>query len=141
MSAHSTGQPGSAGVSPAKSVKSIGSLNTDGLGTPIEPLPPPSRGADTKAGKGKEKNKDTAPLLLSDEREEVEVQVPVLTQVGYEDEDAREWRRGLLQKVGGAPEVEVAAKPEAGATLRDVLEKERRARGIAGRTRRAARAL
>ena len=153
LSAHSAGER-SLQHSPAKS---LDSLHTDGLGTPIEVPSAPSRPATAKdqdvhdpaavrTGRGK------TPLLMSDDREadaegEAAARVPVLTQVGYEDRDAQVWRASLMRKVGGraVEESQDEEEEDVGSVAENRVRMMREdsgngVGGIAKRTRRAGRA-
>ena len=153
---------------PHSPAKSLDSLHTDGLGTPIEAPAAPSRPGTARDANDKasaaapagQREPPPPPLLLSDDREldadgdAVARAGPVLTQVGYEDRDAQLWRASLMRKVGGRASgaspggEEAEGQEETGEEYAGSVA-ENRARmmregsgegGIAKRTRRAGRA-
>lgn len=120
---------GSLGFSRASS---IDTLNTDGLGTPLE--------------SSTAKNEPT-PLAALRSYEEPETshnkaeQHLQLTQLGYEDPDVQEWRNRIVKKMGGMTESETGNSEGAGKRIKsigvviDVLKGG--TEGVAKRTRQA----
>lgn len=91
---------------------SVDTLNTDGLGTPLEPVHSAGISAKVEC-----KNSITASVLASyskemEEKEDEEAKQRLQsTQLGYEDPEAGAWRAKLMKKMGGkGKEVEVRVK-------------------------------
>lgn len=122
---------GSIGISRASSIDTI---NTDGLGTPLESSTPAT---------GNESD-SLAALLGYDEREESR-QNPddylQMTQLGYEDPNVQAWRERVVKKMGGATELGTGNSEGVGmrvksiGVVKDVVGKG--AQGVAKRTRQA----
>lgn len=122
---------GSIGISRASSVDTV---NTDGLGTPLE---------SSNAATGNEGD-SLAALLGYDERKESH-QSPddylQMTQLGYEDPNVQAWRDRVVKKMGGVTEVGTANPEGVGirvksiGVVKDVMRKG--AQGVAKRTRQA----
>ena len=126
----STRSNGSANFSRASSVDT---LNTDGLGTPIEPSISNARKASTE--------KITVLRNTEDQDTEEEAgQKLQMTQLGYEDPEVKVWREKVVKKIGGGKEV-VSSKMDGGGrvkgigTVTDVVG--RGAHGAGRRTRRS----
>lgn len=126
LSARSTG---SVSISRASSVDT---MNTDGLGTPLE----------TSTTHTRDEADDSFAVLhgVSEKesfRESIE-QPPQMTQLGYEDPDVRAWRERAIKKLGGAGQIELdtGKRVEGIGVVTDVVGG-RAARGIGRRTRQA----
>ena len=93
---------------------SVDTINTDGLGTPLEPSMQSARPSQAVSGKGYSKLKDTkdpfATLRAYAEEAEREENQPSMemqmTQLGYEDPDVKAWRARIVKKMGGGEEFE-----------------------------------
>lgn len=123
---------GSVGVSRASSIDTI---NTDGLGTPLE-----SSNAATAGNEGD----SLAALLGYDEREkshQSQDEYLQMTQLGYEDPNVQAWRDRVVKKMGGVTEVGtgnpegVGIRVKSIGVVKDVVGKG--AQGVAKRTRQA----
>ena len=76
---------------------SVDTMNTDGLGTPLEPPPPTTKSSNAKTESFKTAlydNHDLDPDRPSDEHLQ-------MTQLGYEDEDVAAWRERVALKMAG----------------------------------------
>lgn len=122
---------GSISISRASSIDTI---NTDGLGTPLESPNPAA---------GNESNSLTA-LLGFDEREENHQSADSylqMTQLGYEDPNVQAWRERVAKKMGGVVEMGtgntegVGMRVKSIGVVKDVVGKG--AQGVAKRTRQA----
>jgi DNA replication regulator DPB11 len=125
MSARSNG---SIGMSRASSVDT---MNTDGVGTPLE-----SSTANTR----EELDESFASLYSFGEQErfrETVEQPPQMTQLSYEDPDVRAWRERVVKKLGGVGQIEpdVGKRAEGIGVVTDVGG--RGAKGVGRRTRQA----
>lgn len=122
---------GSIGISRASSVDTI---NTEGLGTPLE-------SSDTVTGNESE---SLATLLGYDEREKSQ-QSPddylQMTQLGYEDPNVQVWRERVVKKMGGATEIGTGNTEGVGTRVKSIGVVEdamgKGAQGVAKRTRQA----
>lgn len=127
MSARSNG---SLNISRASSVDT---MNTDGLGTPLE-----SSTARTRDGADGDESFATLHGVAEKDplRESVEQPLP-MTQLGYEDPDVRAWRERVVKKLGGVGQIEPDAgkRVEGIGVVTDVGG--RGARGVGRRTRQA----
>lgn len=122
---------GSIGISRASSIDTI---NTDGLGTPMESSNPGTRS----------EGDSLAALLGYDEREESH-QSPddylQMTQLGYEDPNVQVWRERVVKKMGVVTEIGTGKTEGVGmrvksiGVVKDVVGKG--AQGVAKRTRQA----
>lgn len=118
---------------------SVDTMNTDGLGTPLEPSNQSLRASQTANGKKLKATKDPFATLkaYAEEAEQAESEEGKdvqLTQLGYEDPDVKAWRDRVVRKMGGGEELK-ESQPRR--RVEDVsLGK---TKGIAGRTRAAAR--
>lgn len=91
---------------------SIDSMNTDGMGTPLEAgfRPSPVKPKAKPAALEDDATLMSAELLLShdelrdDRNEEENVQVPAMTQIGYDDSEAVIWRAKLAKKMSASKE-------------------------------------
>lgn len=122
---------GSIGISRASSVDTI---NTEGLGTPLE-------SSNTVTGNESE---SLATLLGYEEREENH-QSPddylQMTQLGYEDPNVQVWRERVVKKMGGATEIGTGNTEGVGTRVKSIgIVKDamgKGAQGVAKRTRQA----
>lgn len=122
---------GSIGLSRASSVDTI---NTEGLGTPLE-------SSDTVTGNGSE---SLGTLLGYDEREGSH-QSPddylQMTQLGYEDPNVQVWRDRVVKKMGGTTEIGAGDTEGVGTRVKSIGvvkdAKGKGAQGVAKRTRQA----
>ena len=88
---------------------SVDTMNTDGLGTPLETVFPKSKARNDESEKGRDRIRvevEQRVLLGYDEEEEEEKkrmreESMQGTQLGYEDPDAELWRERLVSKMGG----------------------------------------
>ena len=101
---------------------SVDTLNTDGLGTPLEPVHSARISAKVEC-----KNSITASVLASyseemEEKEDEEAKQRLQsTQLGYEDPEAGIWRAKLMKKMGGRGK-EVEVRVQGIGTVRDEAE-------------------
>lgn len=125
---------------------SVDTMNTDGLGTPLEPSNHsvrPSQSAHGKAANSKLKDtKDPFATLraYAEEAEQAESQQSndvQLTQLGYEDPDVKAWRDRVVRKMGGGEELDAESQANGRKATGRVLEDVSLGgtKGIAGRTR------
>lgn len=119
---------GSVSISRASSVDT---MNTDGLGTPLETLTTHTRD---------EADESFAVLQSLGEKEgfRESIEQPLqMTQLGYEDPDVRAWRERAIKKLGGAGQIELDSgkRVEGIGVVTDVSG--RGARGVGRRTRQA----
>lgn len=122
---------GSIGISRASSIDTI---NTDGVGTPLE-------SSNTATGN----ESDSLAALLGYDKQEESHQTPgdylQMTQLGYEDPGVQAWRDRVVKKMGGVTEVETGNSEGLGmrvksiGVVKDVVGKG--AQGVAKRTRQA----
>lgn len=125
-------------------------MNTDGLGTPLEPSNHsvrPSQSTHAKAANSKLKDtKDPFATLraYAEEAEQAESQQSndvQLTQLGYEDPDVKAWRDRVVRKMGGGEELDAESRGNGRMASGRVVEDVSLGgtKGIAGRTRAAGR--
>lgn len=120
---------GSLGFSRASS---IDTLNTDGLGTPLESSTAKNESDPLAALRG---------YGQPDHSQDKSEQHLQLTQLGYEDPDVQEWRNRIVKKMGGMTESEIGNSEGAGKRIKsigvviDVLKGG--TEGVAKRTRQA----
>ena len=113
VSAHSNGSFG------ASRASSVDTVNTDGIGTPLETTYPASSKSDAKIAL-------TASLLADFREDEPESAEPAsqLTQLGYEDAEAKAWRDRLLSRMGerkqGTSGNETSPKAKGIGTIQDI---------------------
>lgn len=106
---------------------SVDTMNTDGLGTPLEP----------STAKTRDEADDSFAVLHGiGEKESVETPLQ-MTQLGYEDPDVRAWRERVVKKLGGVGQIDSDAgkRVEGIGVVTDVGG--RGPKGIGRRTRQA----
>ena len=88
---------------------SVDTLNTDGLGTPIEPTATTSFVLDSVGIKS-----------LHDEEQEDEENTPRGTQIGYHDPEVGEWRERMVRKMAGKGDVKAVGATKGKALSSDI---------------------
>ena len=120
-------------------------MNTDGLGTPIEPsnqsaLPSQTVNGKPSLTKPKDSKDPFATLrAYAEEAEQAESQEGPevqLTQLGYEDPHVKAWRDRVVRKMGGGEELEETSQRRTTVSVVEDLPFGTM-KGIAGRTRAA----
>lgn len=118
---------------------SIDTLNTDGLGTPLEPCisnPPPATNNDSNPPPSTTNYDHLLQIYDSDDEARREINKPPMTQLGYEDPEVAAWRERVVMKMGGKEKL----REEEGAGRRVRVTGTVKDEGVGGRrTRRGGR--